>query len=128
MRRAGPGRRDYHEPMHETSLAGGILKVVEDAAARDGFARVRRLQLQAGTLAGVEVAALRFALAAIAPGTLLDGAEVAIDEPPGRAWCPGCEVEVPLAARTDACPHCGGFGLRLTAGTELKVVDLLVDD
>ena len=120
--------RGYHAPMHETSLAGGILKVVEDAAAREGFARVRRLHLQAGALAGVEVAALRFALAAIAPGTLLDGAELAIDEPPGRAWCTGCEVEVPLAARTDACPHCGGHGLRPTAGTELKVVDLLVAD
>jgi len=35
--------------MHEMSLAGGILKLVDDAAARDPFARVQRLHLQAGS-------------------------------------------------------------------------------
>jgi len=57
--------------MHEMSLAGGILKVVDDAAEREPFARVQRLTLSAGALAGVEVRALRFALEAIAPGTRL---------------------------------------------------------
>ena len=41
--------------MHEMSLAGGILKVVDDAASREPFARVQRLTLAAGALAGVEV-------------------------------------------------------------------------
>ena len=65
--------------MHEMSLAGGILKIVEDAAARDGFARVSRLVLEAGALAGVEVSALRFALEALSPGTLLEAAIIEIE-------------------------------------------------
>ena len=40
--------------MHEVSLAGGILQVVEQTCARDPFARVTHLRLQAGALAGVE--------------------------------------------------------------------------
>ena len=56
--------------MHEASLAGGILRIVEDAARRDGFGRVKALRVEAGRLAGVEVRALRFALDAIAPGTV----------------------------------------------------------
>lgn len=112
--------------MHELSLAGGILRIVEDAAARERFTRVRLLRLEAGALAGVEVQALRFALNAVAPGTVLAGAQIEIHQPPGRGRCAGCGAEVPVAARGDPCPRCGGFALRLTGGTELKVSELIV--
>jgi hydrogenase nickel incorporation protein HypA/HybF len=114
--------------MHEMSLAGGILRLVEDSAAREGFARVQRLTLEAGALAGVEVRALRFALEAMMPGTVLDGAQILIDEPAGRAWCMRCCDTVSIATRADACPRCGSFQLQPTAGTELKVLDLIVQD
>ena len=48
--------------MHELGLAGSILKLVEDAAQREGFRRVTSRRLEAGQLAGVETRALRFAL------------------------------------------------------------------
>lgn len=114
--------------MHEASLAGGVLRLVEAAAAREGFRRVTRLRLEAGQLAGVEASALRFALEALAPGTCLQGAQFEIDEPAGQAWCMACSLSVPLAQRGDACAHCGGYQLQPTGGTELRVVDLLVED
>ena len=114
--------------MHEMSLAGGILKLVDDAAAREPFARVQRLTLAAGALSGVEVRSLRFALEAVAPGTRLDGAEIVIDEPPGQAWCMACCATVSIGSRLDPCPQCGGHQLQATGGTELKVVDLMVID
>lgn len=114
--------------MHEMSLAGGVLRIVEDAAARERFVRVRRLTLEAGALAGVEVRALRFALEAIAPGTCLEGAEIEIEEPPGRAWCMRCCAAVPIASRIDACPRCAGHQLQPIEGTELRVRDLVVLD
>jgi len=114
--------------MHETSLAGGILRVVEQAAARERFGRVKRLRLEAGVLAGVEVRALRFALEAIAPGTCLDGAAVEIDEPAASAWCLGCNTSVSIRARAQACPRCGGYRLQATGGTELRVVEMIVHD
>jgi hydrogenase nickel incorporation protein HypA/HybF len=69
--------------MHELSLAGGIVQLVEDAAVRERFSRVRVLRLEAGTRAGVDVRALRFALEATAPGSCLEGARIEIDEPAG---------------------------------------------
>jgi hydrogenase nickel incorporation protein HypA/HybF len=110
------------------SLAGGILRLVEDAAARERFSRVKRLALEAGALAGVEVGALRFALEVIAPGTVLEGATIEIDEPPGTAWCMPCAATVPIASRADACPRCGHYQLAPTGGTELKVRELIVHD
>lgn len=114
--------------MHEMSLAGGILQVVEDAARREHFARVTRLVIEAGALSGVEVNALRFALEAVAPGTCLEGARVQIDEPPGQAWCMPCGTTVEIRSRLDDCPRCGGQQLQPTGGTELKVRELIVQD
>ena len=114
--------------MHEMSLAGGVLRLVEEAAMREGFGRVSVLRLEVGKLSGVEVAALRFALGAIAPGTCLAGATIEIDEPPGQAWCMPSGRLTPIKERGDACVHCGGYQLQATGGTELRVVDLLVDE
>lgn len=114
--------------MHEASLAGGILKLVEDSARRENFRRVSLLRLEVGQLANVELRALQFALEAIAPGTLLDGARLEFEEPPGQAWCKTCSRTVPLAERGMACMHCGSYHLQPIGGTELRVIDMLVAD
>ncbi|WP_326542908.1 hydrogenase maturation nickel metallochaperone HypA [Pseudorhodoferax sp.] len=114
--------------MHELSLAGGVLKVVEDAAQREGFVRVRRLTLEAGALAGVEPRALRFALDSLAPGTCLEGAEITIAERAAPAWCHGCCETVEVRSRLDDCPRCGSSRLVPTGGTELRVHELIVHD
>ena len=114
--------------MHEASLAGGILQLVEDSARREGFVRVTLLRLEAGQLAGVESRALRFALEALAPGTCLQGARFEIDEPPGQAWCLRCAATVAIVQRGDACPGCGSHQWQAVGGTELRVVDMLVED
>jgi hydrogenase nickel incorporation protein HypA/HybF len=114
--------------MHEMSLAGGILKVVEDAAVQQRFRRVSRLSLQAGALAGVELSALRFALEALRPGTLLEGAQIDIKTPPATAWCMVCSCIVNIFSRLDTCPHCGTSQLAPTGGTDLTVHELIVHD
>ena len=114
--------------MHELSLAGGILLQLEAAAEREHFKRVTMLHLEVGALAGVQVEALRFALEAIAADTCLAGADITIDEPPGRAWCSHCAAEVSINSRADPCPLCFGYPLKVTGGGELRILDLLVQD
>lgn len=114
--------------MHEASIAGGILKLVEDAAQREGFRRVSVLRIEAGQLAGVEARSLRFVLEALAPGTCLEQARFDIDEPPGQAWCLSCNATVTIRQRGAACPLCGHYQLQTTGGTELRVVEMLVED
>ena len=71
--------------MHELSLAGGIVELVEAAARRERFGRVSRLRLEAGALAGVEVRSLRFALQSIVAGTCLENAEITSTLPSAMA-------------------------------------------
>lgn len=112
--------------MHELSLAQGIVQLVEDAAVRDHFSRVATLRLECGALAGVQVDALRFALEAIAPDTCLAGALIEIEEPAGRAWCTRCAAEVLIEHRADPCPVCMGYPVKVTAGSALRILDLVV--
>lgn len=112
--------------MHELSLADEIVRMVEAASRRDQFRRVASLRLEAGSLAGVEVSALRFALEAIAPGTCLEGATIDIDQPPGRGWCEPCAAEVTIDSRADPCPLCSGYPIRITSGDALRVLDVMV--
>jgi hydrogenase nickel incorporation protein HypA/HybF len=114
--------------MHEVSLAGGVLQLVEETAAREGFSRLLVLRLEAGQLAGVDAGALLFALESLAPGTVLDGATFEIEEPPGQAWCKGCGQTVTIAQREGACPACGGYQLQPTGGMALRVLDMQVSD
>jgi hydrogenase nickel incorporation protein HypA/HybF len=114
--------------MHEASLAGGILQLVEDAARRENFRRVSLLRIEVGQLANVELSALQFSLNAIAPGTVLHDARFEYEQPPGEAWCMACSLSVPLPERGSACPHCGGYQLQPTSGTSLRVIDMLVQD
>jgi hydrogenase nickel incorporation protein HypA/HybF len=116
------------EILHELSLAEGILHIVESAALREHFRRVATLQLEAAAFAGVDVHALRFALEAIAPGAVLEGAALQILQPEARAFCFDCAEQMSISARGDPCPRCGGYSLRPTAGTELRVLRLTVHD
>ncbi|NDV13979.1 hydrogenase maturation nickel metallochaperone HypA [Crenobacter caeni] len=113
--------------MHEMSLAEGILDLVEQQAARDGFARVREIHLTIGALAGVEVSSLEFCLDAVCRGTLADGAAIVSERLPGKGWCLACSQPVEISARFDACPACGAYQVQVTGGDEMRVASLLVD-
>lgn len=113
--------------MHEMSLAISVLQIVETAATKDAFVRVRTLHLSVPTLAGVEIEALRFALHSLAPETVLDGAEFIIDEPASTAHCLDCDASIEIASFEDLCAMCGGFRWQSSSDRGLRVVDLLVE-
>lgn len=113
--------------MHEMSLVAGIMRILEEQARAQAFARVRVVVLEVGGLSHADPEALRFAFQAQMPGTLADGARLEIVTPPGRAWCMDCAESVTLDRRGDACPRCGGYKLQVTAGDDLRVRELEVE-
>lgn len=113
--------------MHEMSLAEGILQIVEDTAARQGFRRVTEVRLEIGALSGVEVEALSFCLDVVFKGSVADGAHVELEHLPGKGYCLGCGETVLVRALYDACPLCGSYQVQATGGSEMRVKDLLVE-
>jgi hydrogenase nickel incorporation protein HypA/HybF len=112
--------------MHEMSLCEGILQVIEDTAAREGFGRVNRVRVEIGRLAGVEPDALRFGFDVVMRGSVAEGAELVIEHVPGRAFCFDCAGPVEIGGRLDPCPDCGGVRLSPTGGDEMRIKDLEV--
>lgn len=110
--------------MHEMSIAESVLGIVEDTARAGGLARVSEVRLAIGQLAAVEVSALRFCFEAVVRDSVAEGAALEIEELPGEAWCFDCCATVPLAARGEACPACGGARLQVTGGADMRVKDI----
>lgn len=113
--------------MHEMSLAEGVLQIIEDNAKDCAFTRVKTVWLEVGQLAGVEPDALRFCFDAVARDTLAQGARLEIVEIEGAGRCLECNRPVPVTARYEPCPLCGGFPVEITGGTEMRVKELEVE-
>jgi hydrogenase nickel incorporation protein HypA/HybF len=112
--------------MHEMALAESMIEIVESTARRNGASRVTEVRLELGALSHVEREALAFCFDAVTRGGLADGAKLEIVATPGVAWCMPCAQSVPIAQRGDACPHCGGYQLQVTAGDEMRVKDIVI--
>lgn len=123
VRRSRPRRR----AVHEMSLAEGVRGIVEDAAAAQGFARVKVVVLEIGALAAVEEAALRFCLEVVLRDSVADGARIEVVPLPGSGWCMQCAHAVALQRLYDPCPTCGGYRVQTTGGTEMRVRELEVE-
>ncbi len=113
--------------MHEMSLCEGVVSLVEDAARRERFTRVKAVVLELGALGHVAPEAMTFCFDAVSRGTVAEGAALVIETIPGAGWCLDCAKTVPLAERFGACPDCGHHHVQMTSGDELRVRELEVE-
>jgi hydrogenase nickel incorporation protein HypA/HybF len=113
--------------MHEMSLVEGVLQLLEDAAASQGFSRVKTVWLEIGQLAGVEKEALRFCFDVVMHDSIAHQAQLEIIELPGQGWCMQCACSVPMEELFGACPQCGSHQVQVTGGSEMRVKELEVE-
>lgn len=110
--------------MHELSITRNVVAIVSERAAGQ---RVTRVRLEIGRLSAIMPDAIRFCFDICAENTPAAGAQLEIDEIPGRASCNDCGAEVELIALVGRCPNCDSSGLRLIAGQEMKIREIELD-
>jgi len=113
--------------MHELGFAEQILNCVVGEARRHGARRALRVKLQMGKYSGLEKASLSFCLEAISAGTLMEGAEIEIEETAAEWFCANCGRFTLDEHAEPICPVCGGKAA-LTEGMELYVKEIELDD
>lgn len=113
--------------MHEMSLVEGVRELIEEAAAREGFAKVRSVRVEIGELSGVQREAFEFCFDLAMRDGVGAGARLEVVATPGKGRCVVCGKEGPLAAVYDACVHCGSFPVEILDGTAMRVIDLEVE-
>jgi hydrogenase nickel incorporation protein HypA/HybF len=107
--------------VHELSLIASVFDVLEEKAREHGAARVTRVVLKVGVMAGVVPDLLESAFDIYKKETLAAGARLEVVVVPVRTRCPACGGE---AAREDAdfsCAACGSRRIEIVEGRELIV-------
>ncbi len=112
--------------MHEMAICESVLQVLEEQASIQGYRLVKTVWLEIGSLAGIELEALRFSFEVVARGTLGEGAQLELIQTPGEAWCLVCGKTVPISERFHSCPECDGYQLRITGGDQLRIKEVEV--
>jgi hydrogenase nickel incorporation protein HypA/HybF len=107
--------------MHETAIVEGLMRILEQQAARHGVTGVSRVNVKVGRLRAVEPRQLIACFEMFAEGTLAEGAMLAIDEVPVRARCKTCSTEFEVPRYRFECPGCGGGDVEVVQGQELYI-------
>ena len=112
--------------MHELSIVMGIIKIAEEQARAADAVLVDEIELDIGTMSGVEMNALDFAWQQAVKQTMLQYAVKVVNRIPAKAKCMDCDTEFAIGHLYDACPACQGHLLQILQGKELRVKSLLV--
>ncbi|MCX7946381.1 MAG: hydrogenase maturation nickel metallochaperone HypA [Hydrogenophilus sp.] len=109
------------------SLALAVREMIEEAAQRERFSRVKTVRVEIGALSGVETEAFAFCFDLAIQGSIAEGARLEIVATPGRGHCPACGQNTPLTLLYDPCAHCGALPVTVTGGDQMRLLELEVE-
>jgi hydrogenase nickel incorporation protein HypA/HybF len=111
--------------MHELSITSSIVAI---ACEQAGQRRIHAVHVRVGALTGVDVQALLFCYDLCAEGTVAAGSQLKVEHVPGAARCSECRRELQLSSPFGLCPCDKQALLERTAGDELLVTALEVEE
>lgn len=112
--------------MHELSVAIGIVNIAEKETQKANKNKVELIELEIGSLSGIELDSLEYVWEAAVKGTVLEHAERKIDYIQAQANCLECELVFKVENVYDSCPKCNSYFKDIIKGKELRVVSLEV--
>jgi hydrogenase nickel incorporation protein HypA/HybF len=107
--------------MHEMGITQGILSAAFEAAEKAGADRIVEIRISVGELTEVQDFALQFAFESLTPGTIAEGATLAVTHVGARSHCNACGIDYDHDRFTMVCPECGAFDVALLTGRELQI-------
>ncbi len=110
--------------MHELGIANSVLEAVQKEAERRPGARVTKVGLRVGDLAGVDRDALTFSLEVLVQGTKFEKLELDIQRCPIRYRCRSCDETFEVSDYVTLCPRCHLPDTECVGGTELELAYL----
>ncbi len=112
--------------MHELSIALGIVKIAEEETAKAMAKKVDTIELEIGTLAGIEFESLDFVWPMAVKNTVLENAQKKVTIVKGKGKCVDCETVFDMDHFYDSCPKCQSNFKGILQGKELRVKSLEV--
>jgi len=113
--------------MHELSIAISIAESAEEEARKANAYVILKVEVEIGTMAGVETEALLFAWDSVIQKTMAQNAPLVIHSIQAEAHCLECGKDFPVENYFTECPFCSSFRYQILKGKELRVSSLTVD-
>jgi len=114
--------------MHELSIANSVLEAVRAEIQRRPGARLLKVGLRVGELAGVDPEALSFGFQALVQGTEFEPATLEIESRPRRHRCGECGLDFIIRDYNVSCPRCGATRTECIGGDELELAYLELEE
>jgi hydrogenase nickel incorporation protein HypA/HybF len=115
--------------MHELTIVDALIDQVKETLDRTGErGRVLRMELSIGRLSGVSCQSLKFAFELLAAGTVIEGAEIVIDEPGAVCCCRACHARTEIDQLVVECPQCKSGEISIEGGRELILQSIEVEE
>jgi hydrogenase nickel incorporation protein HypA/HybF len=113
--------------MHELSIAMSIVDICTEEVQKAQAEKVTQVELEIGSLSGVEIEALKFSWDVAVNNTPVAGAPLQIRYVKARAKCQECNSEFDIENYFSPCSECGAFGYEVIAGKELQIKAITVE-
>ncbi len=110
--------------MHEMSIALGIVKIATDEAKKAKVDSFAFIDLEIGTLAGIEFDSLDFVWKPATMDSVLEKTTKRVHKIQAKAKCMDCDSNFTLINIHDSCPKCKSFFKIILQGKELRVKSL----
>jgi len=113
--------------MHEMSIATSIVEIAEGEARKANAKIITEVEMDIGTISGIELDALNFAFMALKPKTMMKDANIKINIIEAKSKCEDCNHEFKTENVYTLCPKCDSYKTSILQGKEMKVKSILVD-
>ncbi|OGV97182.1 MAG: hydrogenase maturation nickel metallochaperone HypA [Nitrospinae bacterium RIFCSPHIGHO2_02_39_11] len=110
--------------MHELSIVQNILDIAEAEAKKNNAAKIIKIRLKIGEMAGVAVDSIRFCFESIKYNTIAKDAKLLIDHIPLTGRCKNCSVDFVIKNYRFICENCNGNKVEIIGGKELQIEEL----
>jgi hydrogenase nickel incorporation protein HypA/HybF len=113
--------------MHELSIALSIVDLAEEEARKANAIIISKVEVEIGTMAGIDPDALLFAWDSVVHGTIAQQSTLVINTIQAEAHCLECGKDFPAENFLVQCPYCSSYRYQITKGKELRISSLMVD-
>ena len=105
--------------MHEMSIALSIIDLATEQAKQYSAISISEMELDIGSMSGVEIEALNFALEVAVKGTMLESSRIQINRIKAESRCMECGHEFETETHLHPCPQCKALNTKILKGEEM---------
>jgi len=111
--------------MHEYSITGSIIEILEDIARKNKLDRIKKVNFLLSPAGSIEPESVRFYYRFLAGDSrLLKGAELVFEKSIIRMQCNCCGKESGIKEFKPLCPCCGSSDVVMDNPEEIKIISV----